>query len=351
MRATILSVLLLCSTTFILGVTADAKCDVSGEVGDRVPIDLGYPYTKAEDELVWKRSTVTIIKQKKGKLVTGKEGDVEDNGSLVLHNVTMEQKGEYSAEVFNSGGKQVYSVTKNLCVREKVSKPGKPSFTCSDFSVKLTCSAQGTSSDIVWLKNNKETKKTGTALILKLTEITAADEFSCSISNKIRSAQSDAVKVSCPGLTPERKLFGLDMYIMIAILAGGGGLFLILVGVLVFCCFRRYRQNKNRFRDEEELRLAAVTQQQQQQQKRQEQRHQEQDPYAHPHGQHRHQAPPRGHAPPCPHPQNGDGQTPAPPRSRGKPRSRPPPVPAEDGAEEQPPPRPRPRQSAPRHNR
>uniref|UniRef100_A0A8C9UXE0 Ig-like domain-containing protein n=1 Tax=Scleropages formosus TaxID=113540 RepID=A0A8C9UXE0_SCLFO len=217
-------------------VTADAKCDVSGEVGDRVPIDLGYPYTKAEDELVWKRSTVTIIKQKKGKLVTGKEGDVEDNGSLVLHNVTMEQKGEYSAEVFNSGGKQVYSVTKNLCVREKVSKPGKPSFTCSDFSVKLTCSAQGTSSDIVWLKNNKETKKTGTALILKLTEITAADEFSCSISNKIRSAQSDAVKVSCP----ERKLFGLDMYIMIAILAGGGGLFLILVGVLVFCCFRRY---------------------------------------------------------------------------------------------------------------
>uniref|UniRef100_A0A8C9QPY2 Ig-like domain-containing protein n=1 Tax=Scleropages formosus TaxID=113540 RepID=A0A8C9QPY2_SCLFO len=202
-----------------------------------VPIDLGYPYTKAEDELVWKRSTVTIIKQKKGKLVTGKEGDVEDNGSLVLHNVTMEQKGEYSAEVFNSGGKQVYSVTKNLCVREKVSKPGKPSFTCSDFSVKLTCSAQGTSSDIVWLKNNKETKKTGTALILKLTEITAADEFSCSISNKIRSAQR--FRKQHPQQLPLN---------LLSILAGGGGLFLILVGVLVFCCFRRYRQNKNRFR-------------------------------------------------------------------------------------------------------
>uniref|UniRef100_A0A8C9VEN7 Ig-like domain-containing protein n=1 Tax=Scleropages formosus TaxID=113540 RepID=A0A8C9VEN7_SCLFO len=224
-------------------VTADAKCDVSGEVGDRVPIDLGYPYTKAEDELVWKRSTVTIIKQKKGKLVTGKEGDVEDNGSVVLHNVTMEQKGEYSAEVFNSGGKQVYSVTKNLCVREKVSKPGKPSFTCSGSSVKLTCDAQGTSSDIVWLKNNKETKKTGTALTLKLAEITAADEFSCSISNKIRSAQSDAVKVSCP----ERKLFGLDMYIMIAILAGGGGLFLILVGVLIPSCL--YCSTRSRMRN------------------------------------------------------------------------------------------------------
>uniref|UniRef100_A0A8C9SY25 Ig-like domain-containing protein n=1 Tax=Scleropages formosus TaxID=113540 RepID=A0A8C9SY25_SCLFO len=202
-----------------------------------VPIDLGYPYTKAEDELVWKRSTVTIIKQKKGKLVTGKEGDVEDNGSVVLHNVTMEQKGEYSAEVFNSGGKQVYSVTKNLCVREKVSKPGKPSFTCSGSSVKLTCDAQGTSSDIVWLKNNKETKKTGTALTLKLAEITAADEFSCSISNKIRSAQR--FRKQHPQQLPLN---------LLSILAGGGGLFLILVGVLVFCCFRRYRQNKNRFR-------------------------------------------------------------------------------------------------------
>ncbi|XP_048835006.1 T-cell surface antigen CD2-like [Brienomyrus brachyistius] len=302
---------------------ASEKCTFAA-LGDNFTIPLEYKELREDHELIWKKNSEIVHKRKKSS-VQRNTIHVNKYGSLELIDLKMTDSANYLAEVYDKEGKFLIMDKKCLQVIEKIlSKPQIQQPDCSKSKLTLTCFLEKPNNvKYVWHKNKKEVKETTKTLTEEKKTLKSSDTFSCNVSNEVGYQMSDDITIKCGG----DKLFGLDFWIMVAILVIGGGLILILILVMVVYLCRRHKQKKDREREEEELRLMHMTQQ------------------AHPP---RPQEAPRGHTAPYTHPQNGEDNTPAPPRPRAK-RPRPPPVPVAD--EEKPPPRPKPRQSAPRHNR
>ncbi|KAL1282853.1 hypothetical protein QQF64_001656 [Cirrhinus molitorella] len=271
-----------------------------------------------------------LIHKKKEKMKSNTLGlTMEEDGSLTFHSVRLNNTGKYKYTAFNNEGTEIGSGEEEINVYAKAPKPTVKR-SCKDGKAVLTCDiGDRTDLTVSWYKDKDIMQNEKT---LQLSLISAQDQeqktYSCSVSNPVSSVQSDSITVSCTSDTgenlTERKLFGLDFWIMVSILAGGGALLLLLICVLIICACRSCNKQRKQELEEDELRLRVF-----------------QDPAHTGTARSKHTA--RGQpAPPIP---QEDALPETPPQTETQPkaqiRSRPPPPPEDD--EENPPPLPRPR--------
>uniref|UniRef100_A0A3B3RWB9 T-cell surface antigen CD2-like n=1 Tax=Paramormyrops kingsleyae TaxID=1676925 RepID=A0A3B3RWB9_9TELE len=221
---------------------ACGKCTFYVALGDNFSIPLEHKNLREHDELIWKKNSETVYKKKKNRVQINTTV-VSSSGSLQLIDLKMTDSANYSVEVHDKNGAFLKEDRKCLCVIEKIlSKPHIQS-NCSKSKLTLTCSVKKPNNvKYAWLKNKKEMKENTKTLIEDKKKLKSSDTFSCNVSNEVSYQMSDDIKC------PDDKLLGLDFWVMVAILATGGGLILILILVLVVCVCRRLKQNKDRER-------------------------------------------------------------------------------------------------------
>uniref|UniRef100_A0A4W5R0F2 Ig-like domain-containing protein n=1 Tax=Hucho hucho TaxID=62062 RepID=A0A4W5R0F2_9TELE len=326
-----------------ISIPAAASCEYYIQRGTPFSIPLNYKELSSK-ELTWKHNGNVIFKRKKGNIKPGKAEDISNEGSLKLKELTLADKGTYTAEVFDSDGKICHEKSFILCVMEKISKPSVK-FTCSDKDVIFTCTLTNTEGvTFKWSQNRKLlVGKTETTLTIGLKQLKEPDTFTCSAVNNVSTETSNPIKPTCNAVSDSsdrRLLFGFDFLTMVCILSGGGGLVLLLLIITLVCCCRSRRKSQMHFEDEREMRLAPLTK--------------PQHPY-HSEGQTKHpshpekqrQRPPGGAPPGSTGPRpNARASSQDAPQPRAQARGRPPQTPMDDD-EEQPPPLPQPRKKGP----
>ncbi|KAJ0009481.1 hypothetical protein NQD34_001183 [Periophthalmus magnuspinnatus] len=195
---------------------------------------------------------------------------VTEGGALILPNVAQSNEGSYTAEVLNSDGKS-QKETLVLCVQESVSKP-TVKFECQAKlkRVRFSCSVPQTK-DITyqWLDGGKVIAHEKANVLVRTSNQLGSNSFTCKVSNRATSQTSDPVQSSpdCIKYIPsvpttgsttpdeDEKWLGLDFWLMVGILAGGGGLVLVLIVATIVCCSLNRRKRRMRVKDEQELRL------------------------------------------------------------------------------------------------
>lgn len=305
-------VIFLCGLTIF---TFADSCKYKKTEGERLEIKLEYLNLNDKDELKWTKKDNNIKKLVLHKK-RGAKLKPDETGSLVISSVKMENASTYDVEVYKDGRLE-FNRSIQVCVYEKLNKP-MVNFTCDKKIIKVACILNfkySVTPSFKWLQNGKDMKKNQENLEISNQE--DAQNYECIISNEMSSSQSDKVKVTCAKST----LFGIDFWLMVAILAAGGGLVLVLTIVLLSCSCYRCRQKKQHQKDEEELRLSNLPLQ-----------------YCHPKSSHTARGQP---APPVPEYEESTHPTADDSGKRNQRFVRPPPPPVDD--DEQPPPLPQPR--------
>ncbi|XP_077370157.1 uncharacterized protein LOC144014299 [Festucalex cinctus] len=254
--SSIVSLLLICC--HLTYTASQNACDDNGAVGGNVTVPL-YHQLKKSERLRWTHNKTMIFNRKPDKLVTGKQGDVYENGSLKLTNLKRSSEGAYKPEVHDINGKSVVDVkSRYLCVLDPVSKPGLK-VECSLPNVKFICMpAQMPNTTVKWFQNDELLPQEHDWTVLRVANKVTHDSFTCTVSNHVSTKSSESVKQNCIDSSSSifpKELFGLDFRIMVSILAGMGGIAVLLVVILIVCCVRAMREKHKQVQEEEELRL------------------------------------------------------------------------------------------------
>ncbi|XP_043105275.1 T-cell surface antigen CD2-like [Puntigrus tetrazona] len=261
--------------------TGQSSCTYSA-VGEKVVISFDGAKLQEGDELRWTHDEVRVY-FKKGSKVKVKELDVDEDGSLILTDVQKDKSGEYKGIIYDSEGSLIKETVQQLCVLEPVSEPTVV-VECVEKGVNLTCSAENNREVLVsWTKNGITTDSTLAFLHFLSSEIKSGDSFSCTVSNQISQKSAKEVQPACSdaGLYAttanyhkekeansssanenkkdvyKKKFLGLDLWLMLVILTGGGS-FLVLSIICLVCFCRCYRRNKRKAKEEEEYRLTSL---------------------------------------------------------------------------------------------
>ncbi|KAM9462671.1 uncharacterized protein cd2 isoform 1-T2 [Clarias gariepinus] len=300
-------------TLFIFGDCSE--CTKKLLEGETLRFELTDRALKEDDRFAIKKNNAFLV-QRKNKIQTG-PGTVNING-LDFQNVKLTDAGKYDVQVFDVDGTSLKSYSETVCVYAKVPKPILKK-TCQKENVDFSCIVNG-SKDV-----NYSWQKNGNYLThdkVNLTNVEAnKSKYTCTVRNELHNTTSDPVEATC-----YTTLFGFDFWIMVSILAGGGGLVLLLTIVLVTVACRSCKRKEKQLRDEEEFRLNYLN-------------------TAPSNGQQKSKSTARGQpAPPEPYDNVSAHDVPCETESKPKKqhRARPPPPPEED-EEEPPPPLPQPR--------
>uniref|UniRef100_A0A8C1EIV1 Ig-like domain-containing protein n=1 Tax=Cyprinus carpio carpio TaxID=630221 RepID=A0A8C1EIV1_CYPCA len=92
---------------------------------------------------------------------------------------------------------------------------------------------------VSWMKNGIKTNMTHAVLHVTSSELKPGDNFSCTVSNQISKKSAKEVKPLCSDT-------GLELWLMLVILIGGGSFLLILFIICLVCVCRCYRRNKRK---------------------------------------------------------------------------------------------------------
>uniref|UniRef100_A0A3Q2WAC6 Ig-like domain-containing protein n=1 Tax=Haplochromis burtoni TaxID=8153 RepID=A0A3Q2WAC6_HAPBU len=172
----------------------------------------------------------TVIFYRQGKVSTGKPEDITSNGSLVLKKILFSSQGIYKGHVLHPNNTSAKTWTGRLCVLDKVSKP-QLSYSCdfSSMAINLNCHVTKPEGLVFSWTLDKETLKSETKQTLSISfiDLKAERSFTCDVANKISKASSDKVRPTCP------PLLSFKRQTVMAVLAGGGGLILFLLFVIV----------------------------------------------------------------------------------------------------------------------
>ncbi|RVE75486.1 hypothetical protein OJAV_G00016850 [Oryzias javanicus] len=269
------------ASTFILvllGLAAASKgseqpCGLFAVPGANVTVPLEYKL-QDQDRLKWKKGSSIIFDKSGDSPIIGKEGDISENGSLILKKVSKTDENLYGPEVYDNNGKNQGTFEKiQLCVVAAVKKPTLMT-ECTTERVTFTCShVQTEDVEIKWFENGnvlpKESRKT---LVRKFAEVQNTKIY-CQVSNKASSEKSNDLEASC------NEGFGgwFKKYIWYLVF-GGGGVVLLLIVLIVVCCIRNRRRRRMHMRDETEFRLNHAS---------------AEPPHPHPHPQQQHPPLPR----------------------------------------------------------
>uniref|UniRef100_A0A4W5PZP5 Ig-like domain-containing protein n=1 Tax=Hucho hucho TaxID=62062 RepID=A0A4W5PZP5_9TELE len=256
-----MSVVMLISLILLSLGFAGAECTMYAAVGRNKVIDHGVDLELLGQSfhLRWTHESKMVYDNRK---TTGPKHQTTPNGSLLLTNLQLNNTGSYQATIYDNMGKLVLDKTTRLCVLSPVSKP-RLTHTCTDASVSLRCDV-GNSVDVnvVWSLNRQTLPgPTDTTLTITKAMLKPVDRYVCTVTNKASEEKSDDVNPECTDDSSSTVLlFGMKLWLMVAILAGGSGLLLILIVITLMCVCQSRRQRVSRLKEEEEMRLAPLTQ-------------------------------------------------------------------------------------------
>uniref|UniRef100_A0A8C1IPT0 Ig-like domain-containing protein n=1 Tax=Cyprinus carpio TaxID=7962 RepID=A0A8C1IPT0_CYPCA len=126
-------------------------------------------------------------------------------------NVQKDKSGDYKGIIYDAGGNLCSATIQTLKKNEVVS----------------------------WMKNGIKTNMTHAVLHVTSSELKPGDNFSCTVSNQISKKSAKEVKPLCSDT-------GLELWLMLVILIGGGSFLLILFIICLVCVCRCYRRNKRK---------------------------------------------------------------------------------------------------------
>uniref|UniRef100_G3PN43 Ig-like domain-containing protein n=1 Tax=Gasterosteus aculeatus aculeatus TaxID=481459 RepID=G3PN43_GASAC len=332
------SLLLLCCSA-ISSTDSSQQCDYYVATGRRATLPMTFALDQS-DKLTWMHGIKIILRQTKDKFTSEGKDIVTANGSLTWANVAQSNAGAYKAEVHDRNGKSRWtSKSTRLCVIDPVPKP-TVTHECKQTEVNFTCHVQPKQAEgfnFAWLQDNQvlDTEK-GQTLTRPGDQVTGL--IKCKLSNRVSSETSEEVHQTCYTSIFQGKLFGIEIWIVVA--TGGGVVLLLIICVIVGCVCSK-RKKRLHLEEEEELRLAWTNEKQQHPQHHHR-------PDQQPHCHHREpQQQPAGHTGPRQH-RSRQQRPGAPEQPRPSPR-RPAQAPRPPGQneEEQPPPLPQPRTKGP----
>ncbi|KAL2088181.1 hypothetical protein ACEWY4_017009 [Coilia grayii] len=208
--------------------------------GSSYTIALNSPKQEG-DVLVWKHNDKNVVYHRRRGKTTG-EGVVDDNGSLLLKNLTIAMSGTYRAEHYSNDGRLIKSVTEKLCVIPKAPVPTLVA-TCSSSLYCASGSSKGFT--LSWFHNNVKLKENNNPLLSR--QLRENDRYRCRLSNDLFTddkEDSNEVIISCsvPVLSRAVRLVLAGAVILIVILT--------LALVIVSC---KYCPQRNRKRGAESL--------------------------------------------------------------------------------------------------
>ncbi|XP_020317704.1 T-cell surface antigen CD2 [Oncorhynchus kisutch] len=255
-----MSVVMLISLILLaLGFAGAEECTMYAAVGKNKVIDHGLELLGQSFHLRWSHDHKIVYDTRKN---TKPIPQTTPNGSLLLTNLQLNNTGPYQVTIYDNAGKLVLDKTTHLCVLLPVSKP-RLTHTCTDASVSLRCDV-GNSVDVnvVWSRNRQTlTGSTDKTLTITKAMLKSVDLYVCTVSNKASEEKSDDVNPECAEDSSSTVLlFGMKLWLMVAILAGGGSLLLILFIITLVCVCQSRRRRASRIKEEEEMRLAPLTQ-------------------------------------------------------------------------------------------
>eukprot|EP00062_Callorhinchus_milii_P011222 gi/632956958/ref/XP_007894219.1/ PREDICTED: hepatocyte cell adhesion molecule [Callorhinchus milii] len=228
-----------------------------GVVGESALLSIHYTTISSETPVIqWqlKRDKPITLVQSFGTRILGKlrpeykdRIEIFRNGSLLIHNLQLDDEGMYEVEIAITDDAFTAVKTVNLTVDIPVSKPVVmlSSSTVLELSESVTfnCSIEnGTKPTYIWLKGGKpldiDTRLTLSKdqQILTITRVFMADDdiYSCIVQNPISSSRSVPVK-----LTVYRRS---SLYIILCT----GGIFLLVTLVTVCACWKPSKRNKGK---------------------------------------------------------------------------------------------------------
>ncbi|XP_061745450.1 T-cell surface antigen CD2-like isoform X2 [Nerophis ophidion] len=224
--------------------SSDSKdaCDAYASIGANFTVPLHPPLQKSQN-MKWYLNKTLIFNR---KMATGKL-NIYNNGSLKLTNLKRNSTGLYVPKMYDTNGKFMGDLRGLfLCVLEPVTKP-ELKIECDSSNVIFTCvPGQIAAATVEWLQNEKVVKKENKWSLQFVAAEVKNDAFRCNVSNRVSSMSSDSRVQNCTGS---------NFKIMASILAGMGGLALLLFIVLIFFCVRAAVGKKKQVNEEEELRL------------------------------------------------------------------------------------------------
>ncbi|XP_051750574.1 T-cell surface antigen CD2-like isoform X22 [Ctenopharyngodon idella] len=226
-------------------------------------IKLPEKYNGKSNDIKWVHfSSDAVIERKNKKTKSNTPGlTMEEDGSLRFQSVSLKDTGTYIYTVTSSDGTEIGKGEAEIKVYEKVPKPTVKINCTADGNAALTCDVENNkdpSLTVSWYKDGKLIQnEIKPQVFLSSTQAQENKPYSCETHNPVSRVKSESVTVSCegPGLG---KHFGLDFWIMVSILAGGGALLLLLICVLLICvCCRCKKLQQGQ--DKTEFTLADLT--------------------------------------------------------------------------------------------
>ncbi|XP_010747699.3 uncharacterized protein LOC104933863 [Larimichthys crocea] len=245
--AVALGVIILCG--FISLPVAKDTCDLYAAVGQNLTLPFVYDGLTNFKTLRWTHNDTIIFYSRWGSVYVGNSKDISATGSLLLKNLQFSSAGTYEATV-----NFIDTWTGRLCMMDKVSKP-QLTYTCDSNAVNLNCyvaDAQGLV--FSWtLDENALISETKQNLSRSLAQLKGQRNFTCSVANKVSKEKSDTVRPTCKSPT----LLCFPSKTVVAVVAGGAGLNLLSLIIIIALCYY-HRRNKTCLGDDRELRMDSL---------------------------------------------------------------------------------------------
>ncbi|XP_073722463.1 cell adhesion molecule CEACAM2-like [Misgurnus anguillicaudatus] len=169
--------------------------------------------------------------QKAGKTINNiPDATIQSDGSLKLQNVKLNNTGKYKYEIYDDKGTKAAGIEKEITVYAKVTKPNVK-LTCDGDTATLTCDFKIKDKrdlTITWIQGKQDMKGENKPNLIRTSkQIEENADYSCRVHNPVSNEQSDVKTISCKcggHFNSARTIFGVDLWLMVGILAGGGAL-------------------------------------------------------------------------------------------------------------------------------
>lgn len=249
---------LLLILTGLADVLAANSCDLRRVVGRDLTLPFIYAELRIFHTVRWTHNNNIVFYRQDGRVSTGNATDVSLTGSLSLRNLQLSSSGEYRVSVLDSNSSAVLTWSCRVRVMDKVPKP-ELSYSC-DFPnsfAHFSCQvAKPQGVEFSWTVDGKPVTGMKQSLSISLAKVKAGTSFMCNVANGVSMEGSCVVQSVCQRsqLMP-LGLYSFSLKTVQMVCAGGAGVFLLLLGIIIVLCCRRNHQRLQGAGDRGEIRM------------------------------------------------------------------------------------------------
>lgn len=255
---------LLVVLTGLAALLAVNGCDFYRGVGQDLTLPFIFDRLDLFHVVRWTHNTTILFYRQRGYVSVGNATDVSLVGSLLLKDLQLSSSGDYRVIVLHPNSTRSAAVwSRRVCVLDRVPKPDL-SYLCdfSASSVTLNChvaKAQGV--EFSWVVDGKFLTTKTQKLSVSLAKVEAGMSFVCSAANVVSRESSGTVRPLCQRSLPTPSgPYCFSLKTVQAVFAGGVGLFVLLLSIIMILCCQRRRPRGEGYGGETRMRDLRNTQ-------------------------------------------------------------------------------------------